>query len=131
MKMVTFLRRDSKLKKFGKRRGKKAKWRSPKGRDNKLREKRKGYGKVVSIGYSSDKKSKGKLNGKTPVVINNIKDLKLITPGKIGVVSKVGKKKKMEIAKKAKELNAKLRNLNTRSFLKLNEKKEKKDESKK
>jgi len=129
--MATFLRRDSKLKKFGKGRGKKAKWRSPKGRDNKLREKRKGYGKVVSIGYSSDKKLRGKLNGKIPVIVSNVSDLKLITKEKIGVVSRIGKKKKIEIAKKAKELKVELKNLNPKSYLKLKEKKEKEDEPKK
>jgi len=129
--MATFLRRDSKLKKFGKGRGKKAKWRSPKGRDNKLREKRKGYGKVVSIGYSSDKKLRGKLNGKIPVTVSNVSDLKLVTKEKIGVISRIGKKKKIEIAKKAKELKVELTNLNPKSYLKAKEKKEKEDEPKK
>jgi large subunit ribosomal protein L32e len=117
--MVKFLRRDaSRFSKFGKGRGKKVTWKKPKGRDNKMREKRKGYPAVVSIGYRSDKKSRGTIKEKTPVSIMNINDLKKIGKENIGVVGNVGKKKKIEIVKKAKEMKIELKNINVEAFLK-------------
>lgn len=125
--MVKFLRRDAnRYSKFGTGRGKKAKWRKPKGRDNKMREKRKGYTPLVSIGYSTDKKIKGKLREKTPVEVRNVNDLSKIGKDQIGVVKRVGKKTKLEIAKKAKEMKVELKNLNAESFMKKNSKKENK-----
>ncbi|MBD3247626.1 hypothetical protein GF378_03335, partial [Candidatus Pacearchaeota archaeon] len=57
-------RRHSKL---GKKRKKKQVWRKPTGRDNKMREKRKGYPAVVSVGYRTEKEKRGKINGKERV----------------------------------------------------------------
>jgi len=127
-KMVKFLRRECRrYSKFGNAIGKKAKWRKPTGRHNKLREKKRGYGAVVSIGYSTDKKVRGLLNEKEPVVINNVADLQNVGEGQIGFVARVGQKKKIEIAKKAKELKIELKNINVDSFLKSLKTKEKKE----
>ncbi len=125
-KMVKFLRRDvNRFAKFGKGKGKKAKWRAPKGRDNKMREKRKGYPVVVSIGYKSEKTLRGKINEKEPVTIMNILDLKKIGKDQIGLIGKVGKKKKIEIVTEAKKMKVELKNVNIESFLKkLNKAKE-------
>jgi len=109
--------------KLGKRRKKKQVWRKPKGRDNKMREKRKGYPAVVKIGY---KKAKGK---ETPFVVRNIKDLDKAKKSseKNVLLGKVGKKKKIEILKKAREKKIPIQNVNTRKFLrKINKEKEKK-----
>ena len=85
-----FLRRTgNKLVKLGKGRPKKQVWRSPKGRDNKMREKRKGYAAVVSIGYGTKKQERGKIKGKNPVHVSNIKDLIIL-------------KKEVSLKKKAK-----------------------------
>ena len=47
-----FLRRTSnRYGKLGKNRRKKQVWKKPRGRDNKMREKRRGYPQVVSIGH--------------------------------------------------------------------------------
>lgn len=120
-----FLRRDAKrFGKFGKGRGKKAKWRNPTGRDNKLREKRKGYQAVPSIGYRGEKKSRGKANGKNLVPVMNIKDLKKVGKDSLGVVGNVGKKKKQEIVEKANELKVELKNINVKAFLKKMKKQE-------
>ena len=128
--MVKFLRRDaSRFSKFGNGRGKKATWRKPKGRDNKMREKRAGYPAVVSIGYGTDKKVKNKFNEKEVVEIRNLKDLEKISKDQVGLILGVGKKKKLEIAKKAKEMKIELRNMNPEKYLAKN--KEKKDELKK
>jgi len=118
-----FLRRDSaRLKKLGKNRRKKQKWRNPTGRDNKMREKRRGYAPTVSIGYGTDKKEKGKFDGKKIVRIMNMKEFEKLLKNEIALLGNIGMKLKMEIAKKAKEKNVAIYNLNVKKFLKKNEK---------
>jgi ribosomal protein L32E len=121
-----FLRRDAaRYSKFGKGRGKKAKWRAPKGRDNKMREKRKGYAKVVSIGYKKPRSEK------EIIWISEKEDLKRLTKNKIGLVKALGKKKKLEIAEEALKLKVPLKNINPKKYLEKNSKTEKKEENKK
>jgi len=127
-----FLRMDVKrFSKFGKGKGKRAKWRKPTGRDNKMRESRKGHPSMVSIGYRTIKKLREKINEKTPVKVMNLKDLEKIKNNEIGIVGKVGQKKKIEIVKKAKELKIELKNINVASFLKKQEKEKKEETTKK
>lgn len=117
--MAKFLRRDAaRYSKFGNGKGKKAKYRKPTGRDNKMREKKKGYAPVVSIGYRSIKSTRGLVNDMTPVVVMNAIDLAKIKKNEIGFVGKVGQKKRIEIVRKAKELKLTLKNINVDSFLK-------------
>jgi len=100
-----FLRRQGNLLlKLGKRRKSKQKWRRPTGRDNKMREKRKGYPAVVSTGYKKAKSEKKKF-----VVVNNLKELGRINDKDI-FIGKVGKKKRIEIEKIAKERKIKIHN---------------------
>ena len=123
---MTFLRRISnRYSKLGKRRKKKQIWRRPTGRDNKMRERRRGYPARVSIGYKQSEKEKA-------IVIQNPKELEKINKKLIIIVGNVGKMKKIEIAKKAKELKIQLSNLNINTFLEKNKpkKKEEKKESK-
>jgi len=128
--MVKFLRRTGdRYSKLGKGRKKKQTWRKPTGRDNKMREKRRGYPVVVSIGYRNAKKTRGELEKKKPVIVKNIKELGKIKENQIAIIGKIGKKKKIQIAEKAKEMKIKLHNMNAVKFLKLN-KKEEKNESK-
>ena len=116
MKKPKFLKRDtSRLSKFGKKRKKLLSWRKPKGRDNKMREKRRGYPCVVKIGY----KEKDKEN---PKMIQNLKDLEKIGKNEKIILGSVGKKKKLEIVKKVKELKLNLENINIESYLKEAEK---------
>ena len=123
-KKPKFLRRTSvRLSKLGKRRKKKQVWRKPTGRDNKMREQRRGKPPVVSIGYSTDKNSRGKIKGKTPIFVKNIRELEKIGKQDIIILGNIGKKKKIELAKKANELQIEVANLNTKKFLKKNEKK--------
>lgn len=122
-----FLRRTwSRYSKLGKRRKKKQTWKSPKGRHSKTREKRKGYPKPVSIGYKKDKKLRNKINEKIPVIIHNIKELEKIKDGEIAIIGKVGKEKKIEILKKAKEKKIPIYNINVKKFLEKIKNKEKK-----
>lgn len=126
--MAKFIRRTwNRYSKLGKRKKKKQVWRSPKGRDNKMREKRKGYPMVVSAGY---KKKKSEI--KNIRVIRNLGDLEKTKKNEILIIGNIGKKKKIEMAKKAKKMNISVQNLNIEKFLKKSEKpKEKKEESKK
>jgi large subunit ribosomal protein L32e len=128
MEIKLLLKRDAKrFSKFGKGRDKRAKWRRPTGRDNKMREKRKGYDAVVSLGYSKDKATRGKFEDKTPIEIFNVYELQSLKEDEIGVLGSVGMKKKLEVAKYAKENKIKLKNLNAEAFLKKYEKAKKKE----
>ena len=121
-----FVRRTwNKYSKLGLRRKKKQVWRRPHGRDNKMREKRAGYGPVVSIGYRTQKDSRGKIDNKDIVMIKNLNELSKLKSGEIAILGKIGKKKKLEIAKKAKENNIHIHNLNINKFLKGMEKQNK------
>ncbi len=126
---MNFIRRTwNRYSKLGKRRKKKQVWRRPTGRDNKMREKRKGYPSVVSIGYGKSKKDRGKILGKTPVKVDNLKDLEKMGKNQIIILGRMGKKKKIELAKKSKEKGLEIYNLNIRKFLKKNQKSSKKIE---
>jgi large subunit ribosomal protein L32e len=113
---MKFLRRDWKRhSKLGKKRKKKQTWRRPTGRDNKMRERRKGYPKTVEIGY---KNPESKVE---EIFVYNLNDFKKV--GKENAkqkvfIGKVGKKKRLEIAKKAKELKITFDNLNVNKTLK-------------
>lgn len=113
--------------KLGLRRKKKQKWRNPNGRDNKMREKRRGYLAVVSIGYGADKKTKGKINDKTPVRVENMNELKKVSAHQIAIFGKVGKKLKLEMVKYAHDHKIHVQNVNLKNFLGKHEKKEVKE----
>lgn len=116
-----FLKRDTaRFSKFGKRRKKLLSWRKPKGRDNKMREKRKGYPAVVKIGYKLNKEENRKM-------INNLKDIQTANKNQVLILGNLGKKKRIEIIQFAKEKNMKIKNVNINTFLKkLNKEKNKK-----
>ena len=121
--MVKFLRRTwSRYSKLGRKRKKLQKWRRPTGRDNKMREKRKGYPSIVSIGYKQPVKEK-------PILVKNVSELEKVKNQRV-IMGKVGKKKKIEIAKKAKEMKIDIQNLNINKFLKEAEKLNKKQNKK-
>jgi ribosomal protein L32E len=114
-----FVRRGwKKYSKLGLRRKNKQVWRRPHGRDNKMREKRGGYAPVVSIGYRGKKTARGKIDNKNVVMIQNVNELLRIKKGEIAIIGKIGKKKRLEIAKKAKEEKILIYNLNLNKFLK-------------
>lgn len=124
--MPNFLRRTwYKYSKLGKGRKSKQKWRRPTGRDNKLREKRKNRGPVVSVGYKNKENQRGLINNKLPVRVNNISELNNLKKENILILGKIGKKKKIEIAKKAKEMKLDFANFNINKFLKQIEKQNK------
>ncbi len=121
-----FLRRIwNRYSKLGKRRKKKQGWKKPTGRDNKMREKRKGYPVVVSVGYKKGKQIRGIIKGKKPILVKNIQDLEKIGKTQIALLGKIGKKKKIEVVKKAKEMKIKFHNINIKTFLDKNKIKKK------
>jgi len=113
--MKKFMRRTwDRYSKLGKKRKKKQKWRKPTGRDNKMREKKKGHPKIVSVGY----KKARKMNKTNQILVKNTQELEKVKKNQIVIVGHVGKKKKIEIAKKAKKMGISLQNLNIEKFLK-------------
>ena len=124
--MTKFLKRTwNRYSKLGKGRKKKQVWRRPKGRDNKMREKRKGYPIVVNVGYKK-KKSERKLVR----VIRNIRDLEKTEKNEMVIIGNVGKKKKIEIAKKAIKMKIPIQNINIKKFLKRSEKQKETEQKK-
>jgi large subunit ribosomal protein L32e len=115
---MKFLRRSwDRYSKLGKRRKKKQVWRKPKGRDNKMREKRKGYPQVVSIGFRKNSRQREDAKDRKTRIVKNLKDLENINKHEI-IIGKVGKKKKIEIIKKAKEKKIPIHKINPDKFLK-------------
>ena len=91
----------------------KLRWVKPKGQDNKMRLKLKGYPPVVSVGYRTPKVIRGlHPSALKPVVIHNVDELSKYDPHEviIYVGRTVGLRKKLEIIKKAQKLGFKVAN---------------------
>ena len=126
MPRLKFLRRNwSKASRLGRKRKNKQVWRSPKGRHSKTRGERKGYPAIVKIGYKQEATTSGLIQEKTPVLVNNVKDLLKLGKSEIAILGNVGMKKRLEIAKIAKEKKIQISNLNAEKLLKKSEKKQK------
>jgi ribosomal protein L32E len=107
-----FIRRNwTKASRLGRKRKKKQVWRAPKGRHSKTRLKRKGYPIKVMIGFKQTEKAK-------PIMINNMKQLENVKHGEKIIIAKVGNKKRIEMAKIAKEKGIIIQNLNVNKMLK-------------
>ena len=130
-----FIRQD-----YHKKPGLKRKWRKAKGLHSKLRLNKRGKFKKVSKGYRSPRDVRGfHKTGLEEIRVNNIKQLDGLDHKKHGVIisSTAGKKNRVEILKKSKELNFKVLNIrNPEDYIKNAEqemavkKKVKKDEKK-
>ena len=84
----------------------KLKWKKPKGIDNPMRLKLKGYPPVVSVGYRTPKVIRGlHPSGRRPVVVHNVAELEGLKPEEVIVYisGKVGLRKKEAILKAALE----------------------------
>ena len=107
-----FIRQDSgRYSRLGKKRKKLQKWRKPRGRDSKMRLKRKSYPSVVSIGYKSPRKDLGKIRGKNPILVHNLNELKKSGKNSIVIIGKIGAKKKLDLIKYASENKIEIHNL--------------------
>lgn len=106
-KKPKFVRKDShKISRLGKRRKKKLKWRRPKGKHSKVREKRKGYPKQPSIGYKLPEKER-----QVAKLVHNVDEINNCKENDVVIIAHVGKKKRKEIIKRALEKNIKILNL--------------------
>ncbi|KPU63213.1 50S ribosomal protein L32 [Thermococcus sp. EP1] len=89
------------------------KWRRPKGTDSKMRVKLKGKARSPSIGWSSPKAVRGlHPSGYEEVLVHNVKELESVDPTRQAarIASTVGKKKRIMIIERAKELGIKVLN---------------------
>lgn len=87
-----------------------SKWRYPRGQDIQFKRE---YGAIVKPGYRSDKKIRGlHPSGFKEKIVYNAEDLKKINNKDTAarIASATGKKKRMEIRKKAKKLNIRILN---------------------
>ena len=103
-----FLRQDwMRHSKLGKNRKKLQRWRRPKGRHSKMRNKRVNYPKNPLIGYKSQRKS---MPGK-PLLIHNMSELLAAKKGAKVIIARIGARKKIELIKKAQEEGIAILNL--------------------
>ena len=77
-----------------------------------MREKRKGYPVIVSIGYRTEKNSRGEIKDKKPIRVMNVRDLEKVGENNIAIIGKVGRRKKIEIINAAKGKNIDIANRN-------------------
>lgn len=110
---MKFLRRNTlKYARLGKGRPKLQRWRRAVGRHSKIRKNRFGYTKSPRIGFGSDKKERGRIKGKKPMIIREISDISKASKENILVISRrIGAKKKIEIIKKARDTNLEILNV--------------------
>ena len=88
-------------------------WRRPKGLDNKMRRKIKGWPPTVSVGYRGPKATRGyHPSGYKEVLIHNVQEFKKINPETqaIRIAHTVGKRKRAKILVEARKKNAKILN---------------------
>ena len=96
-------------------------WRKPKGVHSKIRHHFKGRRKMPSPGYKSPAKVKGlHATGLEMIAVFSPQDLAKIKKDAQGIIisKSVGKRKRLEILKKSKELGIKVLNLNTEESIK-------------
>ena len=106
------------FKKLGAGQKSKRKYRRATGRHNKTRQKWRSRPPMVEIGYKNKCETRGLVNGKMPVLVNNISDLKIVGKENIVIVGKIGNMNKYEIAKQCQAKKLEVYNLNTRKFIK-------------
>lgn len=110
-KLPKFRRVDSHIySRLGRGRPKLLKWRRARGKQNKIRLKRRGYFAAPSIGFKSPKKTSGLVQGMKPILVHNLNELQSLSKNQIAILARVGAKKKLELLKKADELKIKILN---------------------
>jgi len=104
--------------KLGSRQKSKLKYKRAKGRHNKTRQKWRGRPAMVEVGYKNKCETRGLINNKMPILINNLKDLERVNKDNIVVLGKIGMKLKIELVKEIQRKNLEVFNLNIKKFLK-------------
>jgi large subunit ribosomal protein L32e len=80
------------------------KWRSPRGQDSKQKSEHKAKGAKPRIGYGSPKATRGQHPKGVEVLVHNMQQLEQVSEDKlVRISSRIGKKKKQEMIKKAGE----------------------------
>ncbi len=97
---------------LGKTVRKRRKWRAAKGGDSKTRLKENGYAIRPTVGWGSAHSIRNKIKGLNPIRIENLNDFSKVTDKKTQgiIIASIGKKKKLEMIKKANELGVKILN---------------------
>ena len=87
-------------------------WRAPRGMTSKLRRKEKSHGKQPTIGYGAPRQMRFlHPSGLREVVVHNVQELsRLDAKSAAKIASGVGKRKRIEIQKKAEELKIRILN---------------------
>lgn len=110
-KKPSFLRKDwHKHIKLGEKTKSKRKWRAAKGRHNKIRLSVKGHQARPKIGWSTDSRIKGFVEGVEVVRVENIKEMEAVKKGNGVIIGAVGMKKRKELIAKANEMKIKIMN---------------------
>lgn len=107
-----FIRTDSfRLPRLGKNRKNKQVWRRARGVHSKVRRMRKSYPVMPTVGYKTQRKNLGKVQGLKPILVHNLNELAKATKENIIIIASVGARKKLDIIKKADEMKIKIANL--------------------
>ncbi|MEO9321153.1 MAG: 50S ribosomal protein L32e [Nitrososphaera sp.] len=88
-------------------------WRKPKGKDNKMRKQKAGVPRLVKVGYRGPRVSRGlHPSGYTDNLVYNTNGLSLLDPKKdaVRIAGTVGRRKRVDILAKAKEMGLKVLN---------------------
>ncbi|MEL9929793.1 MAG: 50S ribosomal protein L32e [Sulfolobales archaeon] len=88
-------------------------WRKPKGNDNKLRLRLKGYPPIVEVGFRSSREIRGlHPSGLKPVVVSSMKEIEKLDPSKhiVYISSSVGMRKRIELIKLLEERGFRIAN---------------------
>ncbi|MBX4211848.1 50S ribosomal protein L32e [Candidatus Pacearchaeota archaeon] len=107
-----FVRTDSnRFLKLGKKRKKGRVWRRAKGIHSKIRRRRRGYPAIPIIGYGTPRATAGTIQGKKPVLVHNLDEMKNLGKDSIIIIARVGARKKLMIIKKAEEMKIPISNI--------------------
>ncbi|MFP3315535.1 MAG: 50S ribosomal protein L32e [Caldivirga sp.] len=93
-------------------------WRRPKGIDNKIRMRRKGYPPMVDVGYRGPRVARGiHPSGFMEVIVHNPRELRNVDPSRqaIRIASTVGVRKRIEIIREAVRRGIKVLNLDNKT----------------